>query len=633
MIWDSSNLDSVLLNLPNEIDSLIGSVAQLEEYRESEPYIAIVGAGPKGFYALDSLLSRAVQYLNQPPLKDKTLHIHWYNDNRKFATGPHFHTDLPAYFLVNRCIAEITCWEKNGSDERPANKLDLIAWLQKYSNSSREIKWKHLCTRELLGYYFLDACLTTLREKHPQIVVHLLNEEITDIAIEEDQFALKSSAYDIPFRYDSMLFATGHAYQNTSFSYLKSSQEAGYSIIDGVYPTEKLNEIPPRAEVAVWGTGLTFLDAMLELTEGRGGIFYKKDEEYHYLSSGKEPIMFPFSRRSLPNLPGSPFSKTKKRTLTFLNDTWLSKLVAENRKVDFEHEVIPLLDMEVKYAFYPLIPNFKEMGKEAMLNFLKDDKVEKHFSLKALMDPFTHSKLPLNSNFQEFVVDLSNYCMQMTEFGEFHSPMAAAIGALREGYEQIVKLYNKVGFTPESQQVFLDRWAPNIKHLAYGPPREVSEKFFCLIREGYIKFLFSEMPSVTQSGNSIRLKNKYIEKDFHYLLNASVPKGNLKLNNNKLFNRMLQKGMINEWINDNYQTGAIDLDSFGKPIGLKENLQLYFYGIPEEGQMINNDNILRKERNNAISWAERSLLEIQKRYLTKQERTARDGQNFNLDSA
>ncbi|MVZ65093.1 hypothetical protein GQF61_04460 [Sphingobacterium sp. DK4209] len=633
MIWDSSNLDSALLNLPNEIDSLICSVEQLEEYCENEPYIAIVGGGPKGFYALDSFLSRAKDYLKQPQFKDKKLNVHWYNDNRNFATGPHFNTDLPSYFLVNRCIAEITCWEQHEDEDQHSNKLNLIGWLQKYSNSSQEVKWDHLCTRELLGYYFLDACMSIIKEKHPQIIVHLLKEDIIDLDIEEDQFSLKAKAQDIPFHYDSILFATGHSYQNTSFSYLKSNQNAGYSIIDEIYPIDKLNEIPARAEVAVWGTGLTFLDAMLELTEGRGGIFYKKDEEYHYLSSGKEPIMFPFSRRSLPNLPGNPFSNTKKRKLTFLNDTWLSELIAENKKVDFLNEVIPLLDMEVKYAFYPLIPNFKEMDKEAVLNFLKDDKAEKYFSLNALMDPFSHSKLPSDSNFQEFVVDLSNYCMQMTEFGEFQSPMAAAIGALREGYEQIVKLYNEVGFTAESQKAFLDRWAPNINHLAYGPPREVSEKFFCLMREGYINFLFSEMPSVTQSGNSIRLKNKYIEKDFQFLLNARVPKGNLRLNNNSLFDRMLEKSIIKEWINDSYRTGAIELDEFGKPTGLNENLQLYFYGIPEEGQMVNKDNILRTQNNNAVSWAEQGLFEIQKRYVSGKERGAYDGQNFNLDSA
>ncbi|WKK56861.1 FAD/NAD(P)-binding protein [Sphingobacterium sp. BN32] len=606
MIWNSSSLDSELLNLPNELKSFVKTVNQLPISSPTDFHIAIVGAGPKGFYALDTFVKLGREKINNTLLGNRKIQIHWFNKDNHFGTGPNFHTDLPDYFLVNRYIADITCWEEDAKNGNP-NQQSLIQWLQKHSISAKEPAWDHLCTRELLGYYFIDAVIAVIKEKHPSIEIQLVRERICDLDIVEDKSILTGAAGEIPFQYDSVILATGHSYESTSFSHLKQDPEASYTIIDEVYPVERLSEIPARADVAIYGTGLTFLDAMLELTEGRGGIFYKKEDEYHYLSSGHEPIMYPFSRRNLPNMPVNAYSNSNKRTLAFMTDEWLNGLLAQNRKIDFIEEIIPILDLEVKYAFYPLIPEFNGLDNESILAFLHDDSQEKLFSLFALVNPMLYSKLPLDTNYQEFILDLSNYCLQMTEFGEFHSPMAAATAALREGFEQIVKINNAVGFTANSQKAFEDKWFPNINHLAYGPPREVSEKFFCLMREGFVKFIFSDTASVTQAGNSIRLKNKYMEKDFQYLLNARIQKGNLRIKNHPLYDRLLNKGIIKEWVNEQLSTGKIAIDKNGKPAGLKEQHKIYLYGIPTEGQVISNDSILRTRNNFAKPWAKDTL--------------------------
>lgn len=606
MIWNSSSLDSELLNLPNELKSFVKTVNQLPISSPTDFHIAIVGAGPKGFYALDTFVKLGREKINNTLLGNRKIQIHWFNKDNHFGTGPNFHTDLPDYFLVNRYIADITCWEEDAKNGNP-NQQSLIQWLQKHSISAKEPAWDHLCTRELLGYYFIDAVIAVIKEKNPSIEIQLVRERICDLDIVEDKSILTGAAGEIPFQYDSVILATGHSYESTSFSHLKQDPEASYTIIDEVYPVERLSEIPARADVAIYGTGLTFLDAMLELTEGRGGIFYKKEDEYHYLSSGHEPIMYPFSRRNLPNMPVNAYSNSNKRTLAFMTDEWLNGLLAQHRKIDFIEEIIPILDLEVKYAFYPLIPEFNGLDNESILAFLHDDSQEKLFSLFALVNPMSYSKLPLDTNYQEFILDLSNYCLQMTEFGEFHSPMAAATAALREGFEQIVKINNAVGFTANSQKAFEDKWFPNINHLAYGPPRDVSEKFFCLMREGFVKFIFSDTASVTQAGNSIRLKNKYMEKDFQYLLNARIQKGNLRTKNHPLYDRLLNKGIIKEWVNEQLSTGKIAIDKNGKPAGLKEQHKIYLYGIPTEGQVISNDSILRTRNNFAKPWAKDTL--------------------------
>ncbi len=86
-------------------------------------------------------------------------------------------------------------------------------------------------------------------------------------------------------RYDHVLLATGH--EPTwpgAWSHRQPDAVA-------VYPVTRLDAIPDRADVAVRGAALTFLDAALALSEGRGGAFTPSG----YAASGREPRLRPFS--------------------------------------------------------------------------------------------------------------------------------------------------------------------------------------------------------------------------------------------------------------------------------------------------------------------------------------------------
>ena len=91
-------------------------------------------------------------------------------------------------------------------------------------------------------------------------------------------------------RYDEVLIAVGH--------------QGG----SGVFPVERMlarERIAPGATVAIRGFALTFIDAALALTEGRGGTFEPLDHPYRlrYVSSpGDVEVIFPFSRTGKPML-------------------------------------------------------------------------------------------------------------------------------------------------------------------------------------------------------------------------------------------------------------------------------------------------------------------------------------------
>lgn len=86
-------------------------------------------------------------------------------------------------------------------------------------------------------------------------------------------------------RYDHALLATGHepawpgAWRHTRPDAVP------------VFPISALDAVPERAHVIVRGAALTFLDAALALSEGRGGTFSASG----YAATGREPRLSPFS--------------------------------------------------------------------------------------------------------------------------------------------------------------------------------------------------------------------------------------------------------------------------------------------------------------------------------------------------
>lgn len=99
-----------------------------------------------------------------------------------------------------------------------------------------------------------------------------------------------------------------------------------------------LDAFPAGEPVLIRGFGLTFVDAMVLLTEGRGGRFRREPSgELRYLPSGRELTLYVGSRRGVPYrsrfayvLPGPPpripryFSPADftDRSLDFASDLW-----------------------------------------------------------------------------------------------------------------------------------------------------------------------------------------------------------------------------------------------------------------------------------------------------------------------
>jgi hypothetical protein len=81
--------------------------------------------------------------------------------------------------------------------------------------------------------------------------------------------------------------------------------QADGSYLPPAYPGDAdLDRLPAGAPVIVAGLGLTFIDIMALVTQGRGGRFERDREgRLRYLAGGREPVLHVGSRRGVPYLP------------------------------------------------------------------------------------------------------------------------------------------------------------------------------------------------------------------------------------------------------------------------------------------------------------------------------------------
>lgn len=607
MIWNSAYLDPYLAKVPKNIYNRVVSEKELKSDDSDAVYIAIIGGGPKGFYALDRFISKAMQANINKPVK-----IHWFNHSKEFASGPNFHPNLPSYLIMNDCIAEISCWESMDSPHSIPNKLKLIDWINLNKSGEEGPKPSDFCSRELMGLYLMDALHKTLESKPEHLDVSMVHGNISDLDIFNNKIKLTSSKMRLPFLYESAILCTGHSYSNMEQEevMMKAAKNNDIMYLPQAYPVELLDEIPAAVDVAIKGIGLTFMDSVLHLTEGRGGIFYKQDNEYRYLPSGYEPTIYPFSRRNLPMLPRNAFWKGNKYQLKIMTDEWVASMKQLNRKLNFERDILPTYNLEAQLAFYTYINATKELSDSEILDFIETFDSSNLFSISALIDPITYSKVQMESNYHEFIVDLGIYSLKLSDHGELKSPMSAAIAALREGFFKIAELFSHNGFDAESQESFEKHWLGFINHSAFGPPRDSIDKLFCLAKDGFVKFIYSEEPQIIVNSNSLTIKNSYLEKEFNYFIDARIPKGNLKLKNNHLFERLRKKGYIKEMRNGEYLNGKILIDKEGKLVGDIHNSLIYLYGIPTDGTHLQTDSLSRNLNNFSNTWSSATIERI-----------------------
>ena len=564
--------------------------------------IAIVGLGPKGLYGFERILSQ----LKANPVKE-IVEIHLFNKTRFMGSGDVYRSDQPGYLLMNFSNKHINMWPEESPPpvvNHPLSFSDYIA-LEKQTPFT-EIDPLY-ASRATVGCY-LENGFAQLSQSLPENVI--LQQHIAEVRTIEKM----DEGYSIGFMqrektcrvagFQHILITTGHQCH-------RETKKTNYTTVPFIYPVQQnLNGVTERDIVAVKGMGLTFIDAVLALTEGKGGLFSEADDgKLIYKASGKEPKrIFPFSKSGWPMLPKYDFNLNDDhelfvKSLQFLN----------NKKLSLKNEILPLIARDMEYAYYRTLFSHE---KEVLTYHQNYDEVKsqihtfhhKHrgyvrFSLERLMEPEFN---PAKSSHQNIL----EYLTAFTRENRFivHAAQLRAAAVWRRISHTFNEIYSFSGLDAASHYEFDSYYFGKLNQIAFGPPPINLKKILALANTGILDFQFAESPEVEPFDYGFLLRNFRSEIYCDVLVDARIPKNSLENEATGLFINLCENQLARPYINIeenfSYAPGTLQINRNGNlinPLGTPENITLY--GTPTEGIVHDNDTLSRTRNNFAGPWS------------------------------
>lgn len=608
----------------------VSEIRNLQDKNAADHSVAIIGCGPKGLYAFERLTAQ----LNANPI-DKMIEIHLFNKTPNFGSGEIWNPDQPDFLLVNFCIGNINMWTDEKPESVAPETLSLTDWLRKKDPQTKETDY---APRGVVGEYLEDGFDQIIKNLPQNIRVKKHVGEVYDIEKIGEEFVLtieqNGAKEKLTTRFQSVMLTTGHSSRHRSQTEKNYEQFTGkhknLSFVPFVYPVENLAKIPPQTSVGIKGMGLTFVDAVLALTEGRGGEFEfnNKGQIQKYKPSGKEPAsIYPFSRSSLPIIPRGAFFGEPNFKLRFFNYANIKELREQDpsRKPDFTDDLWNLVRQEMTYAYYRVLMKNSGFEYETPLSFAdfqNDIKRfhqkfpnEKRFDVDEFLDYLKTENYSADSH-KAFIEKYIEQAINEARIGEDESPWMAVVAIWREITPIFGQIYKFGGLTHESHRDFLENYFGMLCRITFGPPILSIEKILAIAKSGILKFEIGANPKVSLNETNRKFQIFSEQNGFRceveHLIDARIPKNKLPQNATRLYKNLLEKGLIKPFQNGDFNVGCLEISENGSVIDAKGNIQddLSAYGTPTEGITFDNDSLSRKRNNFASIWAEKIIERI-----------------------
>jgi uncharacterized NAD(P)/FAD-binding protein YdhS len=258
---------------------------------------AIVGLGSWGLCVLERTVVRARQ--SSSPIR-----VHLVDPGQ--LGGGVYSSGQPDYLVLNNACGQLSLYASPNSEEHPPYAVGLYEWAVvrgfrwvghecRVGTEGEPIRPTDYLPRRLMGEYlvwFYDTLLTDAPQ-NLEIVRHY--SAAVDISPELGgrEAVLLSDGETLSV--DHVVLTSGHTFNNEQVG-----DQARVHYLRP-YPVEYFDDpIPPGSGVAVAGMGLVGFDVLTALTVGRGGTFESVGARKRYVTSGREPAIYLYSRSGIP---------------------------------------------------------------------------------------------------------------------------------------------------------------------------------------------------------------------------------------------------------------------------------------------------------------------------------------------
>ncbi len=257
--------------------------------------IAIVGLGPKGMYALERLLDRIAIHG-----ASRAVQVDAFEPHQVAGAGPVYDPAQPEYLRMNFSADQVAIWPAGSQAVPGAERRTFTEWQARHADRPDPDPY---VPRAQVGRYLSWGLSRMLRHAPPRVEVSIRRARVTEARPSGAGWQVRAGASTA--EYDEVILATGHAEDWTGA--LRHDWPHRAALVESVFPVERRlgsDRVPNGSAVAVRGFALTFIDAALALTEGRGGSFIAAERgRLRYQAAGAEPArILPFSRSGRPML-------------------------------------------------------------------------------------------------------------------------------------------------------------------------------------------------------------------------------------------------------------------------------------------------------------------------------------------
>ena len=318
---------------------------------------AIVGLGSWGLCVLERTVRRARR-------TDASIRVHVIEPGQ--LGGGIYSTGQPDYLVLNNACGQLSLYASPDDDQSPPYAVGLYDWTVRrgyrwvgyecrIGEGGRPILPTDYLPRRLMGEYLAWFYDTLVADAPPNLEVVRHYAAALDISQQiggREALLLDSGAI---ITVDHVVLTSGHTYNSegggddtSSLRYLRP------------YPVEHFDEsLAPGAPIAISGMGLVAFDLVTALTVGRGGTFEEIGPRMRYQRSGREPIVYLYSRSGVPYCVKSaqgtdPYGGYDPVVCTPESFAELTNPGGSRirRHVDFRRDLLPLLLGEMRSRYY-----------------------------------------------------------------------------------------------------------------------------------------------------------------------------------------------------------------------------------------------------------------------------------------
>ncbi|EKK03637.1 hypothetical protein RBSH_01086 [Rhodopirellula baltica SH28] len=270
--------------------------------------LAIVGCGPRGLQCLDALS----QQLSTDELS--RIEITVFEPSPFPGAGCIYDPKQPRMLRMNFATQHIDFWKVDSNQPTPRSG-SLIGWLDR--NYPEYAASDQFVPRAVVGEYLHECFESVCKRLRRWTTLKVVRSRVESIRCAASQassggWLLWDGKDEVAF--DRVVLTTGHEGLRGSDRVPASDDEAF------VFPVEtslSSARIPAGSDVWIRGFGLTAIDAIMMLTEGRDGRFENGDALPDYIRSGNEPKQITVHCRSGRPMLAKPTAKVEPITDVF----------------------------------------------------------------------------------------------------------------------------------------------------------------------------------------------------------------------------------------------------------------------------------------------------------------------------